>query len=232
LQAATLRGQPSWHNLHNEIHKIISGQIVVSHTPFDRTSIQRVCDKYQLPYFQCNWLDSAKVVRRTWLELSRFGYGLSNVASRLGIAFQHHNAREDARAAGEILIHAIKHSDTSLQDWLTKSNHPIWAVDGSTTIQREGNPEGPLFGEVVVFTGSLSISRKEAADLASKAGCEVTPTVKKTTSLLVVGDQDIQKLAGHDKSSKHRKLEELIASGQHIRILGESDFQKLLSLSW
>jgi hypothetical protein len=46
---------------------------------------------------------------------------------------------------------------------------------------------------------------------------------------LVVGDQVINQLAGHEKSSKHRKAEELIAKGQPIRILGESDFRELLA---
>jgi DNA polymerase-3 subunit epsilon len=44
---------------------------------------------------------------------------------------------------------------------------------------------------------------------------------------LVVGDQDVTRLAGHSKSSKHRKAEELIAKGVPIRILRESDFQEL-----
>ena len=38
---------------------------------------------------------------------SQVGYGLSNVAERLGVDFQHHDALEDARAAGEILLRAI-----------------------------------------------------------------------------------------------------------------------------
>jgi DNA polymerase-3 subunit epsilon len=44
----------------------------------------------------------------------------------------------------------------------------------------------------------------------------------------VVGDQDISRLGGKDKSSKHVKAEELIAKGQKIRILGESDFLAML----
>ena len=47
---------------------------------------------------------------------------------------------------------------------------------------------------------------------------------------LVVGDQDVQKLAGHNKSSKHRKAEDLILKGQPIRILRESDFLELAGL--
>jgi DNA polymerase III subunit epsilon len=49
--------------------------------------------------------------------------------------------------------------------------------------------------------------------------------------MLVVGDQDIKRLAGHKKSSKHRKSEELIANGIQIRILKESDFKGLARLS-
>ncbi len=86
-----------------------------------------------------------------------------------------------------------------------------------------------LYGNVLVFTGALSIPRQEAATAAAAAGCEVATSVTKHTTLLVVGDQDIRKLAGADKSSKHRKAEELMAKGQLIRIVGESDFGQLIS---
>jgi hypothetical protein len=68
------------------------------------------------------------------------------------------------------------------------------------------------------------------SDLAAAAGCSVAGGVTTHTTLLVVGDQDIRKLAGHEKSSKHRKAEELIRKGQSIRILGESDFQKIVKI--
>ena len=98
-------------------------------------------------------------------------------------------------------------------------------------LTRDGNPEGPLFGEVLVFTGALSMPRHEAADEASAAGCEVASSVSKHTTLLVVGDQDIRKLAGYEMSSKHRKAEELIAQGQKIRIIAESDFKRITDLA-
>jgi DNA polymerase-3 subunit epsilon len=101
-------------------------------------------------------------------------------------------------------------------------------LDGSADLRRKGNPDGRLFGEAVVFTGALSIGRREAANLASRGGCEVLVSVTKRTTLLVVGDQDIKKLAGHEKSSKQRKAEQLIAEGQVIRIIGETDFKKML----
>ncbi|MDX9896099.1 MAG: BRCT domain-containing protein [Desulfofustis sp.] len=92
------------------------------------------------------------------------------------------------------------------------------------------NPEGDYYGENIVFTGSLSIKRNQAADLAAKIGCEVTPGVTKNTTMLVVGDQDISRLSGHEKSSKHRKAEALIEKGQSIRIIKESDFMEMISI--
>jgi DNA polymerase III subunit epsilon len=73
--------------------------------------------------------------------------------------------------------------------------------------------------------------RREAADLAATAGCEVAASVTKTTTLLIVGDQDIRKLAGHEKSSKYRKAERLIEKGQSIRILRETDFRSMASFA-
>lgn len=66
---------------------------------------------------------------------------------------------------------------------------------------------------------------------ASPASPRRSASVNKKTTLLVVGDQDIRKLAGHKKSSKHRKAESLILVGQHLRILSESDFANLLALN-
>jgi DNA polymerase-3 subunit epsilon len=53
--------------------------------------------------------------------------------------------------------------------------------------------------------------------------------VTKDTTLLIVGDLDVGKLApGQSKSSKQLKAEALIAKGQFIRILRESDFLEIV----
>ena len=99
--------------------------IVVSHTPFDQSAIRSVFAKYGIEAPKIIWLDSARVVRRTWLDLAQRGYGLAPVAERLGIEFQHHNAAEDARAAGEIMLHAIRESGLSVDEWVIRAKHPI-----------------------------------------------------------------------------------------------------------
>ena len=57
-------------------------------------------------------------------------------------------------------------------------------------------------------------------------GCQVEARVTQDTTLLVVGDQDVRRLAGHNKSNKHRKAEELILEGsEHPVCCENSDFQ-------
>ncbi len=152
-----------------------------------------------------------------------------SVMMRMGIEFKHHDAAEDARAAGLILVRASQDTGLDLAGWMDRVSRPINS-NQSHSVAKEGNPEGPLFGETLVFTGALSMPRHEAAELAARAGCETADGVTKHTTLLVVGDQDIRLLNGHQKSAKHRKVEELIAKGRPIRILTESDFISMVAL--
>jgi len=150
------------------------------------------------------------------------------------MCFKHHDALEDAKAAAQILLTAMSESGIDLHGWIKRVRQPIdlSSISSGPNIRREGKPEGALFGEVLVFTGTLEITRREAADLAAEIGCQVASGVTKNTTMLVVGDQDIKKLSGHKKSSKYRKAEELIEKkGLPIRILKESDFKELVKFA-
>lgn len=224
-----VKDAPTWGEVFPYVVSRLQERIVVSHTPFDRLALARACDRSNLVPCECNWLDSARVVRRAWPEFSRSGYGVSNVAAHFGIDYQAHDALEDARCAGLLLLRAVAETGLSPEQWLARVEQPIDPTGHGH--KRNGNPDGELFGEVVVFTGSLSIPRHEAADAAAKLGCRVDDHVTKHTTILIVGDQDLRRLAGDDKSSKHLKAEELIRKGQPIRILGEGDFRRVVSKS-
>lgn len=218
---------PTWKEVFPHIRSLLQGRIVVSHTPFDRAALARACERASLAGCGCTWLDSARVVRRAWREFSRSGYGLSNVAAHFGVEYKAHDALEDARCAGLLLLRAVAETGLSPEQWLIRVAQPIDPTGCLHT--RDGNPDGELFGEVLVFTGRLLIPRSEAADAAAAAGCRVDGGVTKHTTMLVIGDQDLRRLAGHEKSSKHVKAEQLIGNGQQIRILGESDFMHIVS---
>ncbi|WP_339898068.1 exonuclease domain-containing protein [uncultured Gilvimarinus sp.] len=224
-------GAPKFPDVFQKLSDFLTGVICVSHTHFDRVSVGRAINKYSLSSINTVWLDSARVARRVWEECAWSGYGLSNVCKIIGYEFKHHDALEDAKASGQVLISAIDKTGLDLDAWFKRVSQPIDPASSSSgaAIKRDGNPEGELYGEVMVFTGALEIPRKEAADLAASIGCTVAPGVTKKTTLLVVGDQDVTKLSGKSKSSKHLKAEELVEKGHTIRIIRESDFKELVA---
>jgi DNA polymerase-3 subunit epsilon len=231
IHESTVRGSPTFSQLIETMRRLLADAVVVTHTHFDRTALHHAAAKYGVSMPPCRWLDSARVARRSWEEFADRGYGIANVCQAIGYEFKHHDALEDAKAAAMVVLAALEKTGLDLAGMIhlvERRNSGRW---NKVDCKREGNLDGPLYGEVLVFTGALRIPREQAADLAANLGCHVATNVTKETTLLVIGDQDITLLAGHSKSSKHRKAEDLIAKGVPIRILRETDFQELVRLS-
>ncbi len=231
IKESDVKDSPTFDKIYEEIKNRLEEKITVHHMPFDRVALNRVCEEYQLPPIKTKWLDSAKITRRTWEQFAYKGYGLKNIADFLEIKFEHHDALQDAIAAGLVVANACSVKEMSIEDWFQRIGMPInksaSKSDYSASIKQDGNPEGSLYGENLVFTGALSLPRKEAAGIAAKIGCNVLNSVTQKTTILIVGTQDSTKLAGYEKSSKHRKVEELIEKGKIIKILSEKDFIKM-----
>ncbi len=84
-------------------------------------------------------------------------------------------------------------------------------------------------GETVVFTGPLSIRGKQASAIAVIHGHGVEENVTTKTTVPVSGNYDGRSRREHRKTSKEKRAEELIAKGQPIRILQETDFMEMVS---
>lgn len=228
ISESEVEGAPTFDRIYVDLQTRLKGQITVHHMPFDRVAINRACLRYDLTVIEARWLDSANIARRTWEEVAYKGYGLANLTKHLGIQFKHHDALEDAIAAAQVVHQACELTGLNIEDWFERIGKPIFTYQGgSTTIKLDGNTEGPLYGENLVFTGSLSLPRREMGTIAAKLGCTVANSVNKKTSILVVGTQDSSRLGGYEKSSKHRKAEDLLDKGVPIRILSENDFAEM-----
>ena len=220
-----VRNSPSFSDIREELERRLSESILVSHTSFDRVALDRASKNHGLEPLLVTWLDSARIVRRAWpKKYGKTGWGLENVAANLDIDFYHHDALEDAKTAAEIVLRACAATNTEITDWLHLVNQPIFPSSPSSPSSPEANPNGMLYGETVLFTGELSADRRKASKIAAQVGCRVTDNASKKVTILVVGTQDESKLRGYEKSTKHRKIEELINSGSNIEILSESDF--------
>jgi len=201
---------------------------LIQHSNFDKQAMNAACGFCGIDAPDLRWSDSVQIARRAWPELKgNGGHGLANLKRTLNLQFHHHDAGEDARAAALVVLHAELHLRLPFEELIKPATRKSYAA----AITLDGDPKGALAGSVVVFTGALGMSRSEAADLAARVGMSVKPGVTKETTHLVVGDQDLNVLAGHTKSSKHRKAEDMQRGGHPIRIIGESAFKSLVARS-
>lgn len=228
IRPEDVAGKPTMAQVFPVISPSLSDVVVVHHSHFDKTALARAAVKYGTGPLPCLWLDTVRVARRAWPLLNDGGgYGLARLASEFKISFAHHNAAEDARATGLLMLRAIDETGYGLEDWLSRVELTISGrVPGR--FASEGDPSGPLAGETVVFTGKLEVPRGIAAQTAVKMGCNVADSINRRTTILVVGDQDLRRTKGNEKSSKQRKAEDMIAAGTPIRIVGESDFMLMV----
>lgn len=120
ISEESVRHSPTLPDVYEEISGQIEGDILVSHTAFDRVALEGAMRKYHLPPIRAKWLDSAAIARRTWpRQQSRGGWSLAALAAMLGIEFRHHVAVEDAWVAAEIVLRACESRGLSIEDWLT-----------------------------------------------------------------------------------------------------------------
>ena len=221
-----VEGAPCFTDAIEMLMPLLDPHPLVQHSNFDRQSVTAACRSCGLDVPDWRWADSVTIARRAWPELKgNGGHGLANLKKRLKLQFHHHDAGEDARAAAMVVLHAERQLGLPFEDLLKHQPRKTFAA----TVTLEGDPAGALAGSVVVFTGALQMSRTEAATLAAQAGMCVRAGVTKQTTHLVVRDQDLTVLAGHDKSSKHRKAEEMREAGHPIRIIGEGEFRALVA---
>lgn len=118
IRPEMVKNAPRFFEIFEEVHSFLSSGIVTSHSFFDRTAIYRAIARDLLPMPQYQWIDATTIIRRTWVQYSKRGYGLGNLSRDFEIEFKHHDACEDARVSGEIVCKAIKESGKTIDEWV------------------------------------------------------------------------------------------------------------------
>ena len=222
----TVKSAPTLQEVKSTLGTYLLNNVVLSHGHFDRVAISKA-----LPDFtDIQWLDNTRVVRRAWEDCATSGYALWKICKKLKINIgQHHDALSDAIAAGKVFEAAMAHTGLGLEDWFKRIKLPL-NLEKSVRPKNVENPEGVLFGETVIFTGSMSVSRVEIETLAIQNGAEVRSAITSKSTILVQGVQTASNLKG-ELSTKELKAKELISKGLKLNILSESDFYELLKIS-
>ena len=116
-----VKGSLALPEIYEELRPILEGAPLVSHTAFDRGALNGAAERYGLRPIRTHWLDSSLIARRAWPCLFRHRWSLAFIAGELGICFRHHDAVEDARAAGEIVLRACQYTGLGVDGWLERS---------------------------------------------------------------------------------------------------------------
>ena len=112
LTAAHVTDAPTLPEIAKTLRSWLHRQVVVCHTMFDQKALARGFAKYGLPELNCRWLDSCHVARKTWD--SPDGHSLPVVCDIIGHEFTHHDALEDAKAAGAVILAAKRKTGLTL----------------------------------------------------------------------------------------------------------------------
>lgn len=246
ITEADVRNQPRWRDRYPDLMRFIGPDVVVAHNAgFDVGVIREACIIDQLPYPTLDFLCSMVLARRA---LSIPTYRLPFVAETLGSAIgQHHNALDDARCVAAIVNALAQRCGAgSIQDLAAAHQVLIGHMDAGSyrsSVSRSGTAalvqpdpnldadrDGPLFGRVVVFTGTLmSMTRQEAFTLTAHVGGIPEKNTTRRTNVLVVGDLNPAVLRpGEHVSGRARRAFELQDAGQDIEVMTEMDFLRAL----
>ena len=238
-------GAPSFAEVWSELERRFPRTPLVAHNAaFDMSVLRAELGRAQLrPTDVIRYACSASMSRAAWPEL--LSVSLPIVASMLDIELDHHEPGSDARASGEILLCAVEALGASdINDALHQA-HRVWgqilpdltwslgtglhAKDFAPNIT-DADPDGLLYGQTFVFTGTLhSMTRREAFQLVSSLGAQPGDRVTEDTNILVIGEQDIARLAaGQTMSAKQRNAAALRLKGRDIQMIGEMEFLRML----
>lgn len=248
ITADDVRDAPTWRQVLAWLVEFIGDDIVVAHNAgFDIGVIRYACMADGIEWPELHFLCSLVISRRA---LSLPSYTLPFVAESVGFRLEdHHNALADAVTVVRIVTELARRAGAATLEDLAAAHHirvgamAAGEYRGSVSISRSGqdrlvaadanpdaDPDGYLYGRVVVFTGALmSMTRQLAWDEVTRNGGRPEKGTTKRTNVLVIGDFNPASLRpGVNYSSKARRAFELQDAGQDIELMTEYDFLRVL----
>lgn len=225
-----LQYAPSLDTVLPEFISFIKDDIVIGHNvTFDLHFISTESLRLLKKDFINNYINTLPLSRKIFPEVP--SHRLSFLAEYLNICHPTHRATYDCLATKELYDAIYKTASEKCIDPFKKINKyhakPLQASD-ITTQKDEFDEFHPLYNKLCVFTGALTIPRREAMQMVADVGGQNGDRITQNTDFLIVGTTDyISNLKG-EKSSKLKKAESLIQKGFKLQILTEHTFMQLV----
>lgn len=249
------KNSPSFKEVWKDVEPYLTDQVVVAHnTAFDMYAIRDAIDEQKgMKYTPFQFYCSLRAARYTIQGC--YNYTLPVVCEYVGIDMDvHHRAADDSLACAELFIKCIENAEVnSLSEFQEKYDFKCGEFTSDTyrpqlankkytssSVLKSLDPVEPsnfdesnyFYGKSVCFTGTCVFGiRKDLLQKVANIGGIPTDSVTKKTDVLVVGLQDYRIVGSEGMSSKQKKAEKLIQSGQNIEILSEIEFLDLFGIS-
>lgn len=236
-----------WRDVLPAIVAYIGDDVVVAHNAgFDIGVIRYACAVENIDWPSLRFLCTLVIARRAFALPS---YRLPFVTDHCGFAMiDHHDPLADARAVVGIISHLASREGVDdlealaplLRVRIGSMAAGVYTGSVSTATGNAGlvaapanpdaDPDGYLYGRVLVFTGGLmSMTRQVAWDEVVRAGGIPEKNTTKRTNVLVLGDFNPASLRpGATYSGKAQKAFDLQDKGQDIELMTEDDFLRVL----
>lgn len=237
---------PSFTDSLERLLALVGGLPVVAHNAaFDVGALRDGCDAEGVPWPTLTYVCSLVLSRRA---LDLISYRLPLVAAELAVGLdRHHDAAGDSLAAANIMLAlAERNGASSLHELTSRLGVLLGELRPSQWVgcrsqyasgrpsatlpspNLDADPDHPLFGQVVVFTGALGIVRADAWDMVAAVGAIPEKGVTSRTTILVIGDGFIGDNPSDFATGKAAKAAAKRAKGQNIEVFTEEDLRKSL----
>ncbi len=252
LSSKDTADSPQFPDVWPEVYHYLKGNLVVAHnTSFDMYALKDAFDFYQMPYPNFDYVCSLRIAR--YIIKGCYSYSLDVVLGHLGIEFVgHHKAGNDSKGCAELLLKCLELSQVPLENFeeafrfhrgcfaapnvfrphltirnYSKKKNVLEGFEEHPELIDEGNY---FYGKEVCFTGKLEFGiRHNFLQCVKDVGGFPANSVTRKTDVLVVGQQDYRVVGDTGMSSKQRKALSLLANGQDIEILSETEFLNRIS---
>lgn len=202
----------------------------ISSTSISYCNAKAICRRsmnevaYSLDYLSYakfnDWIssDDPIAIARRWCELALMGLSARDEATLPEFL-------KANRIAPGILSSKEFTPSLCLKDYSKRKEHKF----DPSSITVDADPEHPLFGMNVVFTGKLeALKRDEARALVVKVGGMAPERLTTETDYLVVGVQDLKVVGEKGLSGKMKSAAKYKEKGFPIEIIDEHDFLDMI----
>ena len=241
-----VRGAPTFEAIWPELAALLDGRVVAAHnSSFDISVLRNSALNYGIAGGAAfDLFCTYRLATKVFPLLPSFSLGY--LAPKLGIEFIHHDAAEDARACAEVaLIMCREKQAASLAELASEvgsipgrveddryepfHSERLWKNLASREGREDADPNHPLFGKSICFTGTLaSMRRQDAVEKVAEVGCDFLRDVSKKLDYLVIGDGDFVRFSQGWETTKLKRAMEPREQGASIEIIPERQFMELL----